>query len=209
MSQPFGLRVCLIGLPGAGKTTLAAGLSGPLRASVFSSGTALRRLAREDERLAHTLAQGALGPEDLVLRAVARAHADAGAASLLLDGFPRHATQVKAADDILLKWVPVLVDVDPSVAIPRLAGRLSCDTCGLAAREMIMPGTCPRCGGTAWSRRKEDTDSSGRDRVNSFAASMSALDSALAAKQPIRINGNQRPEEVLEATLTALALDRH
>jgi len=122
MREP--LRLAILGLPGAGKTTLAGHLAGSLRCRAFSTGEALRALAAVDGSLAAALATGKLASEDLITRLVGEAVAGAGTEALVLDGFPRHAAQADEADRLLGSWVPLLIEVPPELAADRIATRM-------------------------------------------------------------------------------------
>jgi adenylate kinase family enzyme len=123
MSVREPLRVAILGLPGAGKTTLAKRLADPLRCEVFSTGEALRAAATLDGALSVALSTGKLAPEDLVASLVGEAVDKAGTDALILDGFPRHAAQVADADRLLGSWVPLLIEVTPQLASDRVARR--------------------------------------------------------------------------------------
>lgn len=123
--------VVLLGLPGAGKGTLARRLERAHGLRHVDMARLLRDRAAVDDpvgrRIAIAQARGPMVPKDAVLDTLV-AHLDRipRAMPLVLDGFPRTTVQVAAADD---GRVPVAVtravwlDVSPDVARARLDGQ--------------------------------------------------------------------------------------
>ena len=105
MPADQGLRVVLLGPPGAGKGTQAERIVDRFGVTHISSGDLFRRHVAEGTelggRLAPYLAAGDLVPDDLVLEMLGPAVAEAaGAGGYLLDGFPRTLEQATAAYEL-------------------------------------------------------------------------------------------------------------
>ena len=128
-----GLRVILLGPPGAGKGTQAERIVERFGVTHISSGDLFRRHVAEGselgERLAPYLAAGDLVPDDLVLEMLAGpVQAAAAAGGYLLDGFPRTLSQATAAYDLarqfdLLVHAVLALDAPRDVLVERLVRR--------------------------------------------------------------------------------------
>lgn len=111
----------IVGLSGAGKSTVARGVAEQLGVKPLSTGEALREVAVTQPELASALAAGLLGPEDLVKQLVDAYLANGDTA--VLDGYPRHRAQ---AESLLGRSRPLLIvhlAIDPEVALARIRQR--------------------------------------------------------------------------------------
>lgn len=134
------MHICLLGLTGSGKTTVARQLSERLRVPHVSSGDLARRLASEDPHAAVALDQGKMAPEasmrGLVREALERSEIQSG--GWILEGFPRDMAQLIC----LMGWTSALplfvhLDVTEWIVIERLTGRgRSDDTADAIARRI-------------------------------------------------------------------------
>ena len=96
------MRLILLGAPGAGKGTQGVRLAEHYGVAHVSSGDILRHHVTEGtelgQQIAASVAAGELVPDDLVLRVIGRAVADAmETGGYLLDGFPRTIEQAERA----------------------------------------------------------------------------------------------------------------
>ncbi len=107
MSSPKkgGLRLVLVGPPGAGKGTQAKMICQRAGIPQISTGDMLRAAKAEGRLpadLVTKMAQGALVPDDVVVGLIAdRTTAPDCAGGFLLDGFPRTVPQATALDALL------------------------------------------------------------------------------------------------------------
>lgn len=130
--------VHLVGPPGAGKTTLARGLSDVWGCSIVESGSIVRdRLSAGDLRgLARCPEGGLPDPRritQLVLQAVRRAM-EQGWSDIVVDGFPRSAAQTRRWLSTLPSGIRVMaiwLDAPAEhVLLDRIMRRLVCSACG-------------------------------------------------------------------------------
>ena len=103
-----GLRVVLLGPPGAGKGTQAKFLQEQYGGCQVSTGDILRKAVAEQTPLGKEasgyISRGALVPDDLIVDLVAERLKEKDCAQgFILDGFPRTIPQAQSLDEILKK----------------------------------------------------------------------------------------------------------
>jgi adenylate kinase len=155
-----GLRVVLLGPPGAGKGTQAKFLQEQYGGCQVSTGDILRKAVAEQTPLGKEASgyinRGALVPDDLIVDLVAERLKEKDCAQgFILDGFPRTIPQAQSLDEILKKMGIALngvlsVQVPQKVIVERLAGRRTCRGCGALYHLAFDPpkteAICGRCG---------------------------------------------------------------
>ncbi len=161
-----GVRVVLLGPPGAGKGTQAKLLQDEFAACQISTGDILREAAAQQTPLGKQAAEyinrGALVPDDVIVNLVAERLKEPDCEKgFILDGFPRTIPQAESLDAILktsrlgLNCV-LSVQVPENIIIQRLAGRRTCRSCGALCHVVFNPpkkaGVCDRCGGELYQR---------------------------------------------------------
>jgi adenylate kinase len=162
----------LLGPPGAGKGTQAQQLEEELKIPQIASGDLLRLAVRNKTPLGleakRYMDQGALVPDDLVLKMIEERLADPDAAKgFILDGFPRTLAQAEALRAMLernhqaLDGVLALVVPDQEI-IKRISGRRTCKNCGAMYHTIFDPprnvGLCNKCNSELYQRDDDAED---------------------------------------------------
>ncbi len=181
-----GIRVILLGAPGAGKGTQAKLLQDEFGVCQISTGDILRKAVAEQTPLGREASQyiqrGALVPDDVIVNLVAERLKEKDCENgFILDGFPRTIPQAGSLEAIL-KTRNLALDgvlslrLPHSVIVERLAGRRTCKNCGALKHVAFDPpkkqGICDRCGGELYQR--ED------DREETIATRLKVYDTQTA-----------------------------
>ena len=122
------MKLVLIGIQGAGKSTQGNFLSEEYKIPYLSSGHVFREMAKEKSQmgrwLKETLNSGALVPDDKTLEIILTyLEKPEYASGYILDGFPRTVVQAEAFNGGVDKVV--FLDVTDKEALWRIAGRVS------------------------------------------------------------------------------------
>jgi adenylate kinase len=122
------MKLVLVGIQGAGKSTQGNLLSEKLNIPYLSSGHVFREMAKEKTKLGRwlkeTLNAGALVPDDTTLEVILTyLEKPEYANGYILDGFPRTVVQAEAFNSGVDKVV--FIDVSDKEALWRIAGRMS------------------------------------------------------------------------------------
>ena len=167
-----GIRVVLLGPPGAGKGTQAKLLQDRFDGCQISTGDILRKAVAEKTALGKEAAsyidRGALVPDDVILNLVAQRIKEKDCANgFLLDGFPRTVAQADGLQHILRSLGQDLdgvlsIQVPPQVIVERLSGRRTCKDCGAMYHVALSPsekdGVCDQCDGALYQRNDDNPE---------------------------------------------------
>jgi adenylate kinase len=163
------MKVVLLGAPGAGKGTQCKSIVARYDLLHLSSGDILRQERAEGTKLGKKaqayMDSGALVPDEIIIKMMAKAIGKAPVAGFILDGFPRTVNQAveldKALDASGQKIDAVLnLEIDDNVVTKRITGRRSCPECGAVYHiENLKPKTEGICDndGTELVQRSDDT----------------------------------------------------
>lgn len=160
-----GLRIVMLGAPGAGKGTQAQRMVSHFGIPQISTGEIFRENLKRNTPLGREIKEfmekGELVPDDIVLKIVEErlSHGDC-AKGFILDGFPRTLGQAKAFDGDVDVSCVINLSVDDKVLLERLAGRRTCRNCSAVHHISVLKDrkVCPLCGGAVYKtgRRRSD-----------------------------------------------------
>lgn len=166
------MRLILLGPPGAGKGTQAAGIVKTFNIPHISTGDIFRKNLKEGTELGTRaksfMDKGLLVPDELVVEIVQdRLKEEDCKPGFLLDGFPRTRVQAEKLDEVLgnmdvrMDYV-INIDVDKKILIERAVGRRICRSCGatfhVAFNPPIKESVCDLCGGELYQRSDDNED---------------------------------------------------
>ena len=155
------MRLILLGPPGAGKGTQAAGIVEKYKIPHISTGDIFRKNIKEGTDLGKKakeyMDQGLLVPDELTVGLVTdRLSQDDCKNGFMLDGFPRNVAQAEQLDAFLKEVGMALdkvinIEVDKEKLVARAVGRRICKSCGATYHIVYAPtakeGICDKCGG--------------------------------------------------------------
>ena len=174
------MRIVLLGAPGSGKGTQCKSIVDQYGLLHLSSGDILRR-----ERAAKTdlgkeaqsyMDSGALVPDDIIIKMMAKAIDEAPEEGFILDGFPRTVNQAKELDKTMadagekIDFV-VNLEVDDGIIEDRITGRRSCPKCGAVYHiKNMKPKNDNVCDndGTGLVQRPDDTPEVVANRLKNY-----------------------------------------
>lgn len=212
------MRLLILGPPGAGKGTQAAGIVNKYNVPHISTGDIFRKNIKEGTDLGKKaqeyMKKGALVPDELVIAIVEDRLKEADCEEgFLLDGFPRTVNQAKSLDIVLEKMGILLdkvinVDVDKKVLVKRAVGRRICKECGSTYHIEFNPskvdGKCDSCGGELY-QRDDDTEETMSKRIEVYLNETKPLIDYYNNKNILAtINGEQDINKVLKDIIEAL-----
>ena len=177
----MGLRIVMLGGPGAGKGTQAKRMSEAYKLPHISTGDIFRANLREGTPLGleakKYMDAGKLVPDQLTCEIVADRIAQSDCAGgYLLDGFPRSLPQAETFQQLLSSRGETLdlainVDVNDDVIVARLSARRSCPKCGAIYNLQFGPpkkeGVCD-VDGEALIQRQDDQEATIRERLRVY-----------------------------------------
>jgi len=205
-----GVRLVLLGAPGAGKGTQADEIARRSGLPHISTGELLRAAIRDGSplgrRVAAIVERGELVPDALIGEVMeerlSRKDAERGS---VLDGFPRTVAQADLLDRILARRGQtldrvILIEVGEPEIIERIAGRRSCGRCGAVYHVRYNPpkveGICDRCG-SELRQRPDDAEAVIAERLRAYRELTAPLvERYRKAGLLLPVDGRGRPEEV-------------
>ena len=213
-----GLRVVLLGPPGAGKGTQANLLQKQFEACQVSTGAILRKAVSEQTPLGKEAAEyinrGVLVPDSVIVKLVGeRLQANDCANGFILDGFPRTIGQAQSLEEMLAKMGLALdcvlsIQVPQKLIVQRLAGRRTCKVCGTLYHVDFDPpkvqAVCDRCGGELY-QREDDREETITTRLNVYDNQTAPLVNYYKERGMLRkVDGVGTIEEIHHRVIQAL-----
>ena len=216
------MRIILLGPPGAGKGTQAAGIVEKYNIPHISTGDIFRKNIKEGTDLGKKakeyMDQGLLVPDELTVGLVTdRITQDDCKNGFMLDGFPRNVSQAEQLDAFLkennIELSNVInIEVDKSILVSRAVGRRICKSCGATYHVEFNPpkneGICNVCQGELY-QRADDNEETVSKRIQVYLDETKPL-ADYYAKEGIlsNINGQQSIDEVFGDIVAALGSDK-
>lgn len=176
------MKLILLGPPGAGKGTQAKRLYDRHHLVQLSTGDMLRAevasgtpLGVEAKKL---MEAGQLVPDAIVIGMIeTRIDQPEAKDGFVLDGFPRTEAQATALDEMLGRHKAKIdgvieLAVDEGALVERISGRYACAKCGAGYHDKFqkpkVAGVCDSCGGTDFTRRKDDNAETVKARLVAY-----------------------------------------
>lgn len=218
LKEMIVLRLILLGPPGAGKGTQAAGIVKKYQIPHISTGDIFRKNIKEGTELGKKakeyMDKGLLVPDDIVVAIVKdRLMENDCENGFLLDGFPRTVAQADALDTELNKLGLSLdkvinIDVSKDLLIDRAVGRRICRDCGATYHVKFNPpkseNICDVCGGELY-QRKDDTEETVTKRIEVYLEQTKPLIDYYKEKGIlVEINGEKSIDEVFSDIVSSL-----
>lgn len=164
----MGMKLILLGAPGAGKGTQAEILSAKLGIPTISTGNILRAAIKDGTPIGMEaksyMDAGKLVPDAVIIGIVAQRLEQPDCANgFILDGVPRTIGQAQALDAAGVTFDHVLsIEISDQEIVDRMAGRRVCSSCGapyhVKAKPPKQAGLCDSCGGPLVQREDDKAE---------------------------------------------------
>ena len=212
------MRIILLGPPGAGKGTQAAGIVDKYKIPHISTGDIFRKNIKEGTDLGKKakeyIDQGLLVPDELTVGLVTDRITQADCENgFMLDGFPRNVSQAEQLDAFLkennIELSNVInIEVDKNILVSRAVGRRICKSCGATYHVEFNPpkieGVCNVCQGELY-QRADDNEETVSKRIQVYLDETRPLADYYAKVGILsNINGQQSIDEVFGDIVAAL-----
>ncbi len=196
----MGMKLILLGAPGAGKGTQAEILSAKLGIPTISTGNILRAAIKDGTPIGleakSYMDAGKLVPDAVIIGVVAdRLKQPDCTKGFILDGVPRTLPQAEALDAAGVTFDKVLsIEISDREIEERMSGRRVCQSCGAPYHVKAKPpkreGVCDACGG-ALVQRADDAPETVRHRLEVYHAETEPLKGYYAEKGLLAPVANQ------------------
>ena len=169
------MNIIIFGPQGSGKGTQAELIARRHGLPYVSTGDIFRYHLKNETDLGRQVARymdkGELVPDQVTNEIVRdRINQPDCAVGFVLDGYPRNKTQLDFLNSITKIDFAIVIEIDDTVAIERLGGRLACK-CGLSYHVKYNPpqteGVCDKCGGQLF-RRDDDQPEAIKKRLEIY-----------------------------------------
>jgi len=213
------MNVIIMGPPGCGKGTQAAGIVAHEQVTHISTGDMLRAAVKSGSELGkkveEVLAAGELVSDELMMDLIRdRLQEEDARGGWLLDGFPRTVPQAQGLVGLLQEIAQpvgavISLEVPDAEIIQRLSGRMTCRECGfttnVAQLDPARQDRCPKCDQEALYQRDDDKEETIRNRLEVYRSQTYPAAATLGEVFPlIRVDGLGTPDEVAQRITGAL-----
>lgn len=208
----MGLRLVLLGPPGAGKGTLAGLLEKKLGLRALSTGELFRneihRRTALGKLVTRYVSSGRLVPDELVVKVMVKRLARYGVTrGVVLDGFPRTVGQARGLEAFLRARgaqvsAALYLECPTSLLIARLSGRRVCSRCGRNYHIRTMrprrTGVCDACTGALVIRKDDQVKTIAKRLEIDRAKAKPLLDFYRQRRLLSRLNGSGDVTQVFQ-----------
>ena len=215
----MGMKLILLGPPGAGKGTQGEILKKKLGIPTISTGNMLRAAMKEGtplgKQVSKCMEEGKLVEDHLIIGLVKERLAQADCANgYILDGVPRTVAQAKTMEEegLLQADFVLSLEADPEDILKRMTNRRVCADCGAPYNSVTsrpkQEGVCDLCGGKL-IQRKDDTPETIRERLKVYHKETEPLVDFYAARgllKPVEVADNK--EGTFRKIVTALGINK-
>ena len=212
----MGMKLIMLGAPGAGKGTQAEILSAKLNIPTISTGNILRAAVKAGTptglEAKSYMDAGKLVPDSVIIGIVAERLEEADCANgYILDGVPRTLPQAEALDQAGVKFDHVVsIEISDETIEDRMSGRRVCQACGapfhIKSRPPKVEGVCDACGGKL-VQRADDQLETVRHRLEVYHSETEPLKGYYESKGILTAVDNQPTiEETTRVIVEALGL---
>lgn len=213
-----GMRLIMLGAPGAGKGTQAVKVAEALHVPHISTGDIFRANIKNGTELGKKakafMDAGKLVPDELTCDLVADRLAQPDCTEgFILDGFPRTIPQAEALEKVLSDLgtkidFAVNIDVPDEAIVSRMGGRRACVGCGATYHVVFNPpkkeNICDTCGQTL-ILRDDDKPETVQTRLSVYHEQTQPLIDFYAKKDAlVSVDGTQQMDDVFKAILKAI-----
>ena len=212
----MGVKLILLGAPGAGKGTQAAEISKRLGIPTISTGNILRQAIKDGTdvglQVKSLMDAGKFAPDELIMQILSERLAQSDCQQgYILDGVPRTLAQAEALTRAGIEFDHVVsLEVADEDIEERMGGRRSCPACGATYHIKSMPpkqeGICDSCGG-ALILRTDDAPETVRNRLAVYHAQTEPLKEYYGKRGLLRqVPGNGDIDQITAAVMEAMGL---
>ena len=212
----MGVKLILLGAPGAGKGTQAAEISKRLGIPTISTGNILRQAIKDGTdvglQVKSLMDAGKFAPDDLIMQILSERLAQSDCQQgYILDGVPRTLAQAEALTKAGIEFDHVVsLEVADKDIEERMAGRRACPGCGATYHIETLPpkqeGICDSCGG-ALVLRTDDAPETVRHRLEVYHAQTEPLKDYYGKRGLLReVAGNGDIDSITATIMEAMGL---